>query len=84
MTVIDVVIIPSQQQLRGYFNAAVRVKLGEWMCASVLASVALCLVGTIQTAVLVRSLSIFTCKLLVMNRGILLILSHRVKGQGQF
>ena len=36
----------------------------------------------IQTAVSVRSLSNFTCKLCMMRRGTLLILGHGVRGQG--
>ena len=36
-----------------------------------------------QTTVFAQSLSNFTCKLLMMRAGTLLILSYRVKGQGQ-
>ena len=39
--------------------------------------------GRIQTTVFARSLSNFTCKLWMMRGGTLLILGHRVKGQGQ-
>ena len=49
-------------------------------------TLALCengLVGTIQTTVYVQSLLIFTCKLWMMRVGTLLILGHRVIGQGQ-
>ena len=48
-------------------------------------TLALCvktLVGTIQTTVLLRSLSNFTCRLWKMRRGTLLILGYGVKGQG--
>ena len=38
---------------------------------------------TIQTTALVQSLSNFTCSLWMMRGEILLILGHRVKGQGQ-
>ena len=41
------------------------------------------LVGVIQATVFAQSLSNFTCKLLMMNGGTLLILGHGVKGQGQ-
>ena len=40
------------------------------------------LVFTIQTTVLVQSLSNFTCKSWMMRRGTLLILGHGIKGQG--
>ena len=39
--------------------------------------------GTVQTTVLGQSFSNFMCKLWMMRTGALLILSHRVKGQGQ-
>ena len=58
---------------------AVCVWLGE--CAR--ASVILCLVGMVQTTILSQSLLNFTCKLLIMRGGILLILCLGVKGQGQ-
>ena len=54
--------------------------VSEWVRESVRRSR---FVGMIQTTVLVRSLSNFTCKLCMMRRGILLILGHGVKGQGQ-
>ena len=57
--------------------------VSEWVRASVRLSVALYLVGTIQTTVFARSLSYFTCTLLMMRGGTLLIWGHRVKGQGQ-
>ena len=38
--------------------------------------------GTIQTTVLLRSLSNFKCRLWMMRRGTLWILGHGVKGQG--
>ena len=41
------------------------------------------IVGTIQTAVLVQSLSNFICNLLTTRGETLLVLSHRVKGQEQ-
>ena len=53
------------------------------MCACLLASVALYLVGTIASTVFARLLSNFTCKLGMMREGTLMILGHRVKGQGQ-
>ena len=85
---LHVVIIPWQQHWRGYSNAAVLVWLGEWVDASVRASVhaslMLSLVGRIQTTVLVRSLSNFTCKLWRMRGGTLLIFGHGVKGQVNF
>ena len=46
-------------------------------------SVARYLVGTIQITVFAQSLSKFTCKLLMMRGGTLLILDRMVKGQGQ-
>ena len=49
-------------------------------------TLALCVwdrVNTIQTTVFVQSLSNFTCKLLMMRGGTLLIWGHGVKGQGQ-
>ena len=65
------VILPSQQCWRSWSNAAVRVWLGEW--------VRMCLVPihfalwAQYRLVFVESLSIFTCKLLVMRGGTLLI-----------
>ena len=61
--------------------------VSEWVyasvCMSVRLSVALHLVGTIQTTVFVQSLSNFTCKLWMMRGGTPLILGHGVKDQGQ-
>ena len=57
--------------------------VSERVRACVRLSVALYLVGTIQTTVFARSLSSFTCTLLVIRGGTLLILGHGVKGQGQ-
>ena len=57
--------------------------VGGWVSEWVGASVALCLLGTIQTTVFARSLSNFTCTLLMMRGGTLLIFGHRVKGQDQ-
>ena len=54
-----------------------------WASGCVRGSVALNLVGTIQTTVFSRSLSNFTCKFFMMRQGILLIFGHSVKGQGQ-
>ena len=71
--------IPSQQRWRGYSNAAVRGWLGE----CVRGSVTLYLVDTIATTVFAQSLSNFTCTFTMMRGGTLLILGHRVKGQGQ-
>ena len=85
------IFIPSQQRWRGYSNAAVRGWLGEWVgswvgaCVRgwVCGSVPLFLVDTIATTVFAQSLSNFTCTFTMMRGGTLLILGHRVKGQGQ-
>ena len=45
--------------------------------------VTLYLVDTIATTAFAQSLSNFTCRLWMMKGGTLLILDHRVKGQGQ-
>ena len=50
---------------------------------STLALYVLNLVGTIQTTFLFQSLSNFTCQLLMMTGGSLLILGRGVKGQGR-
>ena len=39
--------------------------------------------GRIQATVFAQSLSIFTCKLLIIRGGTVLILVYGVKGQGQ-
>ena len=57
--------------------------VGGWVSGCVRQSVPLYLVGAIQTTVFAQSLSNFTCELLMMRGGTLLILGHRVKGQGQ-
>ena len=62
--------------------------MSEWVRACVCVSVTLYLyvkdlVGTIATTVFAQSLSVFTCKLWMTRGGTLLILGHRVKGQGQ-
>ena len=54
-----------------------------WVIEWVRESIALCLVGTIQTTILDRLHSNFTCKLCMMRRGTPLILGHRVKGRGR-
>ena len=46
--------------------------VSEWVSGFVSVSIALCLVGTIQTTLLARSLSNFTCKLWMMRGGTLL------------
>ena len=53
--------------------------MGMWVGASV----TLYLVDTRATTVFAQSLSNFTCKMWMMRGGTLLILGHRVKGQGQ-
>ena len=45
-------------------------------------SVTLSLVGTLQATVFARSLSNFTCRFMMKTGGNLLILGHKVKGQG--
>ena len=64
-------------------DAAACLWFGECMGARVRPSDALCLVGRIQTTDFAASLSNFTCMLLMMRGGTLLILGHGVKGQGQ-
>ena len=54
-----------------------------WVRACVCVSVTLYLVDTIATTIFAQSLSNFTCKLWMIRGGTLLILGHRVKGQGQ-
>ena len=45
--------------------------------------VPLCLVVTIQTTFFAQSLSNFTCKLMTMRGGTLVILGQKIKAQGQ-
>ena len=57
--------------------------VSECICACLRASVALCLVGSIQATVFAQILSNFTCKFLMM-RGVTLFLGDDgVKGQNQ-
>ena len=58
--------------------------VSEWVRPCVRESIALCLVGRIQPAVLVPSLSNFTCKLCMMRRGTLFILGPCSKVEVNF
>ena len=75
-------IIPSQQRWRGYSNAAVHGWLGEWMGACV-RPLRFTLWARYRLQFFAQSLSYFTCTLLMMRGRTLLILGHKVKGQGQ-
>ena len=59
--------------------------MSEWVRGRVGGSVTLYLVDTIATTVFDQSLSNFTCKLLMMREGtlLILILGHGIKGQSQ-
>ena len=57
--------------------------VSELVRGKVRVSVMLYLMDTTVTTVFTQSLSNFTCKLWVMRGVTLLILGHRVKGQGQ-
>ena len=57
--------------------------VSEWVRACMRLSVALYLVDMIASKVFVKSISNFTWNLRMMRGGTLLILGHRVKGQGQ-
>ena len=54
-----------------------------WVRECVSGSVTLYLVDTIATSIFAQSLSNFTCTFAMRRGGTLLILGHRVKGQGQ-
>ena len=56
---------------------------GGLVSGCVRGSITLYLLDTIATTIFAKSLSNFTCKLGMMRKGTLLILGHRVKGQGQ-